>query len=86
MNILCPLHVSATLVAIFREVHYEEWIYRDIANVYDKMHRSKVLNFNNVLYFINFCNISMYPSFLYISLMMATRGAETCRKHTEFMI
>jgi len=28
MNVLCPLHVSVTLVAIFREVHLEEWIYR----------------------------------------------------------
>ena len=62
MNILCSLHVSANLVAVFREVHYEEWIYRYTTEVYDQMHRCKILNFNNVRYFINFRNISIYPS------------------------
>jgi hypothetical protein len=30
--IVCLLHVSATRVAILREVNYEGWIYRDITN------------------------------------------------------
>jgi len=30
MNVVCPVHVSATLVAILSEVCYKEWIYRDI--------------------------------------------------------
>jgi len=33
------LHVSATLVAILREVSCKEWIYRDITNVCETMHR-----------------------------------------------
>jgi len=33
------LHVSASLVAILREVYCKEWIYRDITNVCEPMHR-----------------------------------------------
>jgi len=61
---IMPLHVSVTLVTISMEVHYEEWIYRYITKVYDQVHRCKIPNFNNVHYFINFYNISFYPSFV----------------------
>jgi hypothetical protein len=33
------LHVSATLVAILREVCCKEWIYRDITKVCEQTHR-----------------------------------------------
>jgi hypothetical protein len=39
--------VSATHVTIFREVHYKEWIHRNIRQVFEPMHRPKILIFVN---------------------------------------
>ena len=47
INIVVLLHVSITLVAILREVHYKRWINRDITKVCEPMHICKILSFNN---------------------------------------
>ena len=44
-NAVFLLHVSATLVAVLREVHYNGRIYRDITNVCEHMHRCKKIRF-----------------------------------------
>jgi hypothetical protein len=41
------LHVSATLVAILRQVHDKGWIYRDITKVCEPTRRCKMLSSNN---------------------------------------
>jgi hypothetical protein len=41
------LHVSATHVAIFREVHYKEYIHRNITDFLEPMHRYKILSFKD---------------------------------------
>jgi len=44
INTVVLLHVSATLVAILREVHYKGWLNRDITNVCEPMHICKILH------------------------------------------
>jgi hypothetical protein len=46
-NIIFLLHVSATLVAILREMHYKGWACQDITEVCKPMHICKILSFNN---------------------------------------
>jgi len=41
INTVFLLHVSATLVAILREVYYKGWILQDITNVCEPMHKCK---------------------------------------------
>jgi len=43
LNIILFLHVSATLVAVVKEVHYKGWIYLDTADVCAPMHRLKMI-------------------------------------------
>jgi len=44
LNIILFLHVSASLVAILKEVHYKGWIYLDITDVCAPMHGFKVMS------------------------------------------
>jgi hypothetical protein len=46
-NLVCLLHVPATLMTILRKVRYRGWIYRDITEVHEPMHRYKVPCFKN---------------------------------------
>jgi hypothetical protein len=39
INILCLLHVSATVLAILREVHYKGYV----TNIYEPMHKCKMI-------------------------------------------
>jgi len=48
MNIVCLLHVLATLVAILSKVRYKGWIYRDIKKVCEPTHMCKLLIFQNI--------------------------------------
>jgi hypothetical protein len=41
-NLVCLLHVPATLMAILREVLYGGWTYRDIIEVCEPMRRYKI--------------------------------------------
>ena len=43
VNIILFLHVSATLVAVVKEVHYKAWIYLDTADVCEPMHGFKMI-------------------------------------------
>jgi len=43
INTVFLLHVSATLVAILREVYYKEWILQDITNICEPKHKCKIL-------------------------------------------
>lgn len=43
-NLVCLLHVSATLMTILRKVRYRGWTYREITEVHEPMH-VYVLNF-----------------------------------------
>jgi hypothetical protein len=47
------LHVSATLVAILREMHYKGWLSRDITKVCVPMHIRKILSFNDTWFKIH---------------------------------
>jgi len=47
---LCLLHVSATHVAVFREVHYKEWIHGNIREFFEPMYRYKILNFKKIIH------------------------------------
>ena len=40
-------HVSATHVAILREISYTGWVHRDITNVCELMNRYKILSSKN---------------------------------------
>ena len=53
INTVFLLHVSATLVAILREMHYKGWTNRDITKVCEPMHICKILSFNNTWFKIN---------------------------------
>jgi len=46
-----PLHVSATHVTIFREVHYKGQIQGNITYVFEPVHIYKILNFKNNTWF-----------------------------------
>jgi hypothetical protein len=50
INTVCLLHVSATLVAILREVHYKGRMYRDITEVCEPINRCKLLSRSNVMF------------------------------------
>ena len=47
------LHVTATHVVIFMEVHYKEYIHRNITDFLEPMHRYKMLNFKDNARFKN---------------------------------
>jgi len=70
------LHVSATLVAIVREVYYKGWILQDITNVCEPMHKCKILRMI----------LSNIHHLQYTSLRMATWTTKTWRKNTVFTI
>ena len=53
-NLVCLLHVPATLMVIHREVRYRGWTYRDIAEVREPMHRYKLPRFKNVYYILKY--------------------------------
>jgi len=55
-NLVSLLHVPATLMAIFREVRYKGWAYRDITEICELMHRCKVPRFkkSGLKYILNF--------------------------------
>ena len=78
INTAFLLHVSATLVAILREVYYKGWILQDITNTYicEPMHKCKTLR-------IILSNIHYLQ---YTSLRMPTRTTKTCRKNNVFTI
>ena len=40
-------HVSTSHVAVFRDVHYKEWVPRYITNVCEPVHSCKMLSFAN---------------------------------------
>jgi hypothetical protein len=61
---VCLLHISATYVAILREVHYKGKIHRNVKEVSEPKHRYKILHFKN-----NTCFKCMLP------LWQATRHA-----------
>jgi len=42
------LHVSDTLVAVLREVHYKGWVYLETIKVSEPMHSCNILSFNNI--------------------------------------
>ena len=46
INIVFLLHVSATLVAVLREVQNKEWIYLDITKVCELIHGCEILCFD----------------------------------------
>jgi len=41
-HIVYLLHVSVTRMTIFREVHYERQIHRNVTEVFEQMHKHKV--------------------------------------------
>jgi hypothetical protein len=51
MHEIYLLHISATHVAIFREVHYKGQIHQNITRVFEPMQRYKILNFKNNTWF-----------------------------------
>jgi len=53
INIVHLLHVSATHVAIFREMSYTAWLHRDITNVCELMNRCKIPSSKNMLFKIH---------------------------------
>jgi hypothetical protein len=52
-NLVCMLHVPATLMAILREVRYRGWTYRDITTVCEPLHRYEVPSFKNTWFKIH---------------------------------
>jgi len=46
INIVFLLHVSATLMAVLREVHNKEWIYLDTTKVCELIHGCEILSFD----------------------------------------
>jgi len=37
-------------VAVFREVHYKEWIHGNIREFFEPMYRYKILNFKKIIH------------------------------------
>ena len=52
-NLLCLLHVAVTLMAVFREVRYRGWTYRDITEICEPMHGCEVPYFKNTCFKIH---------------------------------
>jgi hypothetical protein len=48
INIVRTLHVSATLVAMLREMCYKGWIYQDTAEVYEPLYQCEILSCNGI--------------------------------------
>ena len=53
IGVVFLLHVLATLVAIFTEMHYQGWIYLNITNVCGTMHRCKIPSFKSICFKIH---------------------------------
>jgi Fe2+ transport system protein B len=48
LNVVCLVHVSATLVAVLSKVCYKGWLYRDLTKVCEQTHRCKIPSFKNL--------------------------------------
>jgi hypothetical protein len=46
INTVLLQHVLVVLVAILREVYCEEWMWKDITEICELMHKCKILSFN----------------------------------------
>jgi hypothetical protein len=57
-SLLYFLHVSAAHVAIFREVHYKEYIHRTITKVFEPLHGYKMLK---IIYGVKYVLIRIFP-------------------------
>jgi hypothetical protein len=87
------LHVSATHVAISREMHDKGWIHQNITEVFEPLHRYQILNFrisarfkiciknHNTVGVLSNCRATQWPSWNELHVKCTSTNVEGCSVH-----